>query len=75
MVIRTRKRLIDAARALRDRGEIPPGVDRPEIYRVRSGGVVLPRGADWLAATQELQEGARRPSRPEPRGARHLPAV
>ena len=56
MVIRTRKRLIDAARALRDRGEIPPGVDRPEIYGVRSGGVVLPRGADWLAATQELRK-------------------
>jgi len=56
MVIRTRKRLIDAARALRDHGEIPPGVDRPEIYGVRSGGVVLPRGADWLAATEELRK-------------------
>ena len=56
MVIRTRKRLIDAARALRERGLVPPGVDRPEIYGVRSGGVVLPRGADWLAATQELRK-------------------
>ncbi len=56
MVIRTRKRLIDAARALRDRGETPPGVDRPEVYGVRSGGVVLPRGADWLAATAELRK-------------------
>ncbi len=56
MVIRTPQRLIDAARALRDRGEIPPGVDQPEIYGVRSGGVVLPRGADWLAATKELRK-------------------
>ena len=55
MVIRTRKRLIDAARALRDRGEIPPGVDDPGVYQVRSGGAILPRGADWLEATRELR--------------------
>ena len=36
MVIRTRKRLIDAARALRDRAQVPPGVDTPEVYAVRS---------------------------------------
>ena len=55
MVIRTRKRLLDAARALRDRGQIPPGVDDPGVYAVRSGGVVLPRGADWIEATQKLR--------------------
>ena len=55
MVIRTRKRLLDAARALRDRGQIPPGVDDPRVYAVRSGGVVLPRGADWIEATQKLR--------------------
>lgn len=55
MVIRTRRRLVDAARALRDRGLVPPGVDRPEVYGVRSGGVVLPRGDDWLAATEALR--------------------
>jgi nitrite reductase/ring-hydroxylating ferredoxin subunit len=56
MVIRTRKRLIDAARALRDRGQVPPGVDNPEVYAVRSGGVVLPRTANWLAATTDLRK-------------------
>jgi phthalate 4,5-dioxygenase len=55
MVIRTRKRLIDAARALRDHGTIPPGVDDPDVYQVRSGGAILPRGANWLAATRELR--------------------
>jgi len=55
MVIRTRKRLLDAARALRDRGQIPPGVDDPKVYAVRSGGVVLPRDADWIEATQKLR--------------------
>ncbi len=55
MVIRTRKRLIDAAKALQDRGQLPPGVDDPEVYRVRSGGIVLPRGADWIEATADLR--------------------
>jgi phthalate 4,5-dioxygenase len=55
MVIRTRKRLIDAAKALRDRGQTPPGVDDPSVYAVRSGGVVLPLGADWIEATRKLR--------------------
>jgi hypothetical protein len=57
MVIRTRKRLIDAAKALRDRGQVPPGVDNPEVYAVRSGGVVLPQEANWIEATAELRSG------------------
>jgi phenylpropionate dioxygenase-like ring-hydroxylating dioxygenase large terminal subunit len=56
MVIRTRRRVISAARALRDGGVMPPGVDTPEVYRCRSGGVVLPRSAHWLEATRELRQ-------------------
>jgi hypothetical protein len=56
MVIRTRRRVIGAARALRDGGVVPPGADDPALYRQRSGGVILPRGADWLAATRGLRE-------------------
>ena len=56
MVIRTRRRLIGAAKALRDHNIIPPGVDEPELYGVRSGGVILPREADWLSATAELRQ-------------------
>jgi phthalate 4,5-dioxygenase len=55
MIIRTRKRLIDAARALRDTGKVPPGVDDPGVYAVRSGGTVLQRGAAWIEATRELR--------------------
>ncbi len=58
MVIRTRRRVINAAKALRDRGVTPPGVDSPEVYRVRSGGVILPRDADWLEATTELRKAS-----------------
>jgi phthalate 4,5-dioxygenase oxygenase subunit len=56
MIIRTRRRVINAARALRDSGIIPPGVDQPEVYRYRSGGVVLPREANWLEATKGLRQ-------------------
>ena len=56
MVIRTRRRMINAAKALRDQAVIPPGVDSPEMYRQRSGGVVLPRTADWVEATRTLRE-------------------
>ncbi len=56
LIIRTRRRMIAAAKALRDDGIIPPGVDNPEIYRQRSGGVVLPRAADWWDATKDLRQ-------------------
>ena len=53
MVIRIRRRLIGAANVLRDHNVIPPGVDAPSVYGVRSGGVILPRSAGWLSATAE----------------------
>jgi hypothetical protein len=55
MVIRTRRRLLSAAKALRDHGVQPPAVDEPALYRVRSGGVLLPRDADWQTATAHMQ--------------------
>jgi hypothetical protein len=30
-------------------------VDHPEHYRQRSGGIVLPRSADWITATEHLR--------------------
>jgi phthalate 4,5-dioxygenase len=59
MVIRARRRAIAAAKALRDRDEVPPGVDEPAVYRHRSGGVILPRTANWLEATREMREVGR----------------
>jgi phthalate 4,5-dioxygenase oxygenase subunit len=57
MVIRVRRRLIAAATALAERGTVPPGVDTPEVYAVRAGGVFLPHDQDWLAGTAELRKG------------------
>jgi phenylpropionate dioxygenase-like ring-hydroxylating dioxygenase large terminal subunit len=53
MIIRTRRRLLNAAKALRDRGETPPGVDAPETYRRRGVQLTLPTGANWIEATQD----------------------
>jgi hypothetical protein len=56
MVIRVRRRLLEAARALAEHGTFPYSVEHPEVYRQRSGGVVLPEGADWVEATAELRK-------------------
>ena len=53
----------DAARALRDNAVTPPGVDNPTVYRHRSGGVILPRDADWLEATKGLRQAFAEPTR------------
>ena len=56
MIIRSRRRLLRAARSLQE-GETPPGVDNPEVYAVRSGGVMLPMGCDWYEATKDFRDG------------------
>jgi phenylpropionate dioxygenase-like ring-hydroxylating dioxygenase large terminal subunit len=56
MVIRVRRRLIQAIQAHMKYGTVPPGVDDPAAYRVRSGGVFLPEGTDWVQATQDLRK-------------------
>jgi phthalate 4,5-dioxygenase oxygenase subunit len=56
MIIRARRRWIAAAKALRDNGVLPPGVDEPEMYRQRSGEVILPRSVDWWDGTESLRK-------------------
>ena len=45
--------MISSARALEEQGAVPPGVDTPELYRQRSGGVLLPRDVNWWDATAQ----------------------
>jgi len=56
MIARTRRCLLTAIKAARDSDATPPGVDHPEVYRVRAGGIVLPRDDDWLRATDKLRQ-------------------
>jgi len=56
MIIRTRRRWIAVARAFSDQGVLPPNVDNPKAYRLRSGEVVLPRNVDWWDGSRDLRE-------------------
>ncbi len=46
-IVRVRRKLLGAARALRDHGTAPPGGD-PASFCVRPASVVLAPGADWV---------------------------
>jgi phthalate 4,5-dioxygenase oxygenase subunit len=50
-IIRVRKCLLDAARALQEGGTLPPGM-APESFRIRPASVILPKDTPWV-------EGAR----------------
>ncbi len=51
-IIMARHRLMRAAKALADKGEVPPGVD-PAHQQVRSAAVVLPRDQAFKDAARE----------------------
>jgi hypothetical protein len=46
-IIQVRRRMLAAARALRERGTPAPGAN-PRSFLVRSASVVLPPGANWV---------------------------
>jgi phenylpropionate dioxygenase-like ring-hydroxylating dioxygenase large terminal subunit len=56
MVIYVRRRLITAARALRDEGVLPANVDDPAMCRVRPASVLLPEGESWIGATEKARQ-------------------
>ncbi len=56
MVIRTRRRAIAAAKAFREQGTLPPGVDQPAMYQRRSGGIIMHRSIEALDATKDQEQ-------------------
>ena len=54
-IIRMRRILARAARALREDGTPPPAVDSPELYKVLSVSTLVPNGINGIEATQDLQ--------------------
>ena len=50
-IIQVRKRLMNAARALRDCGTVPPGLD-PATTTVRSASALLAPGDNWVEGTK-----------------------
>jgi hypothetical protein len=61
MIIRMRRLILDAAKALRDNGTTPPALETPEVYSIRPGWVVLPAAdtANWFEVMKPLREGFR----------------
>ena len=60
MIARTRRRLVHAARALREKGIVPPGVDNPEVFVGVRSGECLVETSDWREAyKQKLAEMVR----------------
>ena len=51
--VKARRMLIGAAKALRERGTIPPGARDSTVYRVRAGSKVVPDSVHWV---EELRE-------------------
>ncbi len=52
-IIQVRKRLMSAARALREHAATPPGLD-PSPFVLRTASAVLPPEADWVAAMKPM---------------------
>jgi phthalate 4,5-dioxygenase oxygenase subunit len=63
MVARTRRRLLQAARALHDKGVPPPGIEHPEVFYGSRGGFFFtqPR-TDWRELYAEQLRVAVRPA-------------
>jgi hypothetical protein len=62
MIAITRRRLMDAVRALQDKGTVPPGVDDPDIASAaRSGDLIAPEGQPWLEAYEQTMRQALHP--------------
>jgi phthalate 4,5-dioxygenase len=63
MITRTRRRLLMAARALRDNNVLPPGVEDPEMYRAgRSGYFVSDDKGPWQEVYARQLAAATHPS-------------
>jgi len=65
MITRTRRRLLMAARALRDQGVAPPGAEEPGVYRgARSGYFVSGDKSEWREVyANKLAEATHPPAR------------
>lgn len=52
-IIKARTMLLQAAKALRERGAVPPGARDPSVYRVRGTSTVVPDTVDWVEGVKE----------------------
>jgi phthalate 4,5-dioxygenase len=63
MIARTRRRALLAARAWREQGTVPPGVDDPGVFmQSRSGYFIVNDGVEWRDAYKQQVSSAMRPA-------------
>ena len=74
MIIRTRRRMIDAAKALRDNGVLPPAWDDPKAYAVRTGGDDAAQGSGLVGGQRRATAGIRRSPGAQSPGSRRHPS-
>ncbi len=55
-IIAFRRIMIEAAKKLREHGELPPTVDNSALYRVRGTAARLPKDVPWVEATAPWRE-------------------
>jgi len=72
MVIATRRKLIKAAKQLRDQGIKPPASERATAYRARSCSAVIPTGVNWIDAFADWHTGRTTTPPAEALGAEEL---
>jgi phthalate 4,5-dioxygenase oxygenase subunit len=52
-IIAVRRRLLNTAKALRDRNEVPHEITNPEVYAVRGDAILIEPDASWFDVTAE----------------------
>lgn len=63
MIVRTRRRIVEATRAFVEAGVVPPAVDNPQVMQgARSGDFVAPQSIGWLEAYSEEIRRAKNPT-------------
>ena len=71
MIAVTRRRLLDAVRALRDHGTVPPLVDNPQVSTMaRSATLIAPSEQPWLDAYEQTLTQALHPGFARSRGVK-----
>jgi hypothetical protein len=55
-IIAVRRRLLEAAKAMRERGVVPGEISDPASYAVRSDALLLPAEQPWFEATAERRQ-------------------
>jgi hypothetical protein len=51
--IKARRMLLNAAKALREQGIVPPGAKDPSIYRVRAVSKIIPDSINWIEGIKD----------------------